>query len=194
MKWKFNYITYHYKLLLLFISLLGCKFSYGLHHVTETGGDNYFQKFSLSKQGDKIFVAWSVIPVQQNTYYEIERADKLMKFKTVGILFPEENTPAPGNYIFKDKLKRIGKTKILYYRIKQINVNGEAIFSSIISVDLKEYKASLKLTFINNCLHNYFYCAEKQLQKTRINNKVAGILRNTFVSVKNNYTTKGNLA
>ncbi|MGE5107490.1 MAG: hypothetical protein ACM3H8_08095 [Sphingobacteriales bacterium] len=194
MNWKFKYIAYHTQLMLLFISISGGNFSYGLQPVKETVGDNYFQNLSLSKLDDKIIISWSITPAQQNVYYEVERAGKLMKFKTVGILFPEENKSASGNYIFKDNLKGTGKTKIIYYRIKQVKANGEAIFSSIKSLYLKEYKAGHHSAFINRGIHNYSYCEEKQLQKNGINNKVAGILRNIFVSINKNYTTKSKFA
>lgn len=194
MDWKFTYSAYRHQLTLLFISILGYQFSYGLQPVTEAADSNYFQNFSLSKQDDKITVAWSGIPVQQNAYYEIERAEKFMKFKAVGILFPKDNNLASGNYVFKDNLKRTGKIKILYYRIKLVNANQESIYSSVKSVNLRENTTRIQSTFFYQPVHNYSYCAEKQLRKKEINNKVAGILRNTFVSVGNNYITKNKLA
>ena len=173
--------------MLFFIAVLGWHFAYSLQPVTANINNVTFQKISLVKEDNKIVVEWSINPVQQNAYYEIERAGIQMKFKTVGILFPEEGKSVSGNYIFKDNLKRIGKTKILYYRIKQVNTNGEILYSSISSVNIKNKKKPLLTTSSSKPLHNYSYIAEKQLQKNENNNNVAGNLRNTLVDVEKKY-------
>ena len=194
MNWKFTYSAYQYKLTLLFILLMVSEFSYALQPASEKTADNVFQNLSLSKKDNKIIVTWSVLTAQQNVYYEIERAGELMKFKTVGILFPEENKSTPGIYIFKDNPKRTGKTKTLYYRIKQVQANEKAIYSFVKQIKIKEHTTLLHSGFICQPVHNYFYCAEKQLLKKENNNKVAGILRNKFVFVRINYNNIGILA
>jgi hypothetical protein len=189
MNWMFKYFAYRHILLLLFIPTLMCQVTYSAGFNRKNAAEKQFKNISLTKEGNKVIIAWSIAPPQQNVYYEIERAEQQMKFKTVGILFPEEDKNISGKFSFKDKLNGVKKTKTLYYRIKQVNANGKAVYSLIkkVSLSANNENTSGNPHGAYSSVHKYTYCTEINGVKSENNNKVAGILRNTFGFININF-------
>ena len=83
------------------------------------------------RDGNKVALQWSVATGDAAVSYVVERTGG-NGFLQIGML-PAENSGGSGHYRFVDSLPLAGRNQ---YRIRQLNSNGSAISSRIISVDL----------------------------------------------------------
>ncbi|MBI2730899.1 MAG: hypothetical protein HYX40_09140 [Sphingobacteriales bacterium] len=157
-------------------------------HANNNASINCFQNISLIKQGDHVIVSWTINSFLQDGYYEIERAERNMIFKTVGILFPDNKISSSDSFIFKDKILKHGKNSTFYYRIKQIKPDGKMILSFIKSLTVEALFRNGLPVFNITSIKDYTYYEKKHFLMDENNNNVAGILRNIFVSINKKYS------
>ena len=60
-------------------------------------------------------------------------ADDYIDFVTLGKIKGNGNSSSYKNYYFSDKRKRSEEKKVIYYRLKQVDYNGQSHYSNIIS-------------------------------------------------------------
>ena len=80
---------------------------------------------------EKNKITWSTVTETNNSYFNIERSVDATTFEVVGKLQGAGNSVSIKNYSYLD-LKPLPKTS--YYRLKQVDNNGEYKYSTIISV------------------------------------------------------------
>jgi hypothetical protein len=87
-----------------------------------------FVSFTASKVDDQVSLSWATTDEINNSHFEIERSTDGVNFSTVGIVFPAEPVSSINMYKFKDRIN----TKLsVYYRIRQVDVNGQDLYSSV---------------------------------------------------------------
>ena len=178
MNWMRTYLVCRLQLMLILPLLVMCVHA----HSTPSKQIDFL---SLSKKKNKVIVSWSVCTKQENVYYEIERAGKDKKFRTAGILFPDETKNVNGKFVFNDQLKH-NSYKILYYRIKQVKADGSFSYSSIKKLNAgiihteDPYVAPRKYA-----VHNNPYNQEKCITIYNAKDLMAGILSINFISISN---------
>lgn len=173
MNWMLTYGANRLKpVLLLLVNLLVIQVVY-------SAGVTQLKDISISKNKNKITVSWTVSGVQQDVYYEIEKAGQDKVFKTAGIFFPGENDLSKTAFTFKDDIKHLGSNNIIYYRIKQIHANGTVTYSIIKAIDLSSNKVMNigETVLIYHNVHKYSYPSEKYVSDNNTNYMMAGILR-----------------
>jgi hypothetical protein len=171
MNGKFLYQACQLKMKLLLLLLVG--------FIYYPAGAYQIQDISVSRKKNKVTISWSVTSVQQNVYYEIERAGQDKVFKTAGILFPAESAPTANKFTFKESIKHKGPAQIIYYRVKQINANGTAEYSLIKSIHLSsnKIKNADEVVLIYHGVYNYTYQSKKYNNSNSTNKTMAGILK-----------------
>ncbi len=127
MAFKFLYRMHQPKLKILFFILLVVVFNNSVRA-------GQVKEIFVTSEKNNVTISWSVQAIQQNVYYEIERAGQDKVFKPAGILFPKENNSGNNEFSFKEKIKKAQTGKIIYYRVKQVNANGTVEYSLIKSV------------------------------------------------------------
>lgn len=87
--------------------------------------------FTVKPVTGKNIIAWEAEADLPTVYYEVQKSDDSLNFKTVAMILGPKPTNNNHNYFeFGDKLiKHRIKT---YYRIKQINAAGEVYYTGII--------------------------------------------------------------
>lgn len=80
----------------------------------------------------KVKVNWMNEDETSVNHYEIERSSDGTNFKTVGLVFPQEEHSGRAMYSYPD---RISKEGVYYYRIKAVEKNGPAIFSAVLRIN-----------------------------------------------------------
>ncbi len=94
--------------------------------------------FSASLLADKkVKVAWSTSMEYNSKSFEIERSSDGVKFKTVATKLANGNSTSKINYFINDDIADV-TSPIVYYRLKQIDVDGKNAFSKIVPLKLKK--------------------------------------------------------
>lgn len=91
--------------------------------------------FSASKTAFSVVLNWSTSNEINNNYFGLERSGNSVDFSNIGTVASKAtngNSSSVLNYSFQDDLKNVGS--IGYYRLKQVDVNGTASYSNIVSV------------------------------------------------------------
>lgn len=77
-------------------------------------------------------ITWVTENEVNNDHFEIERSFDQKSFSTIALVFGEEgNTSASRKYSFMDKAKDLSSHKIVYYRLKQIDIDGQVTYSAV---------------------------------------------------------------
>ena len=117
-----------------FMLLAGITVFAGNMLVTTPGNDTALPKInflSVKTSAQKNIVSWKAEQDSPSVYYEVQRSEDSIDFKTIAMVLgpkpTDENQPF---FEFGDKIfKR--KTKV-YYRVKQVNAAGEIYYTGII--------------------------------------------------------------
>jgi Secretion system C-terminal sorting domain len=107
-----------------------------------------FTSFSATKQDNDAFLSWVVEnETAAVANYEVERSIDGIKFDKINTI--AKNTGASNIYnIIDPNLSAVKNNGIIYYRIKQIDINGAFVYSNIQNVRLTE-KGTLISMFPN---------------------------------------------
>ena len=89
--------------------------------------------FSASAMGNIVTLHWSTATEKNNRGFEIERCYDRKSWVTVGFTKGNGSTLEPQHYIFSDKLMNL--LSVTYYRLKQIDYNGNFEYSNIVEVN-----------------------------------------------------------
>jgi hypothetical protein len=100
--------------------------------------------FEAKKGADKtINLAWTTASEQNNRIFDVERSVNNQKFETIATLKGSGTSAATHNYQFTDDADKMG-SNVVYYRLRQIDFDGNSTYSKTISVALLS-KTSLKI-------------------------------------------------
>jgi hypothetical protein len=104
-----------------------------------------FLSFFAVRNGEDARLTWNVENDQQNRAFEIERSLDGRNFTQVNKVSAMGNGRSQNSYEATDaRITNLGK-KAVYYRIKQIDLNGEFVYSPIRTVNLDARGASVSL-------------------------------------------------
>lgn len=104
--------------------------------------------FNAAVAGKNVSVTWQTVEEVNMLKYEIERSIDGTTFETIGFI-NSRNATARTSYKFIDEnILQTGK-KGFYYRLKQIEKDGNSYFSSIVYVKSSDASGSIKLVNSN---------------------------------------------
>ncbi len=86
-----------------------------------------FLSFDAKKNNDGVVITWSTDQEKNNSHFNVEKSENGSTWKSIGMVFPKEGS-AVNNYSFTDK-SSVGA--IVYYRIRQVDVDGGSTFSKV---------------------------------------------------------------
>jgi len=93
--------------------------------------------FSARLDGNNALLEWSTASEQNNDFFEVERAQNGYDFSSIGNVSGTKNTNKVNNYKFVDP-KVIDLSNIVYYRVKQYDMDGNFSYSKIVSLDFSQ--------------------------------------------------------
>ena len=89
--------------------------------------------FTAQTADKKVHLHWTTATEINNSHFEVENSTDGRNFEQVGEVTGAGNSFTPLNYKFTD-LAPFGSNSILYYRLKQVDFNGEFEYSKTIAV------------------------------------------------------------
>ena len=95
----------------------------------------YFNAFP--EQNKIVKTEWSTASETNNDYFSVERSNDAMVFEQVGIVQGAGNSNTTLNYVFYDEHPFTG---ISYYRLRQIDFDGQNSYSEIRTVNIQTFE------------------------------------------------------
>lgn len=108
--------------------------------------------FTAEKEGNVSLLHWETASEERNDYFAVERADEYGDYSTLGIIDGHGTTSQPHTYRFVDEHPAKGTN---YYRIRQVDFDGQTDYSAIRIVEFGEEGAFSVFTRFNGGLHFY---------------------------------------
>ncbi|MCC6723007.1 MAG: hypothetical protein IT258_00760, partial [Saprospiraceae bacterium] len=91
-------------------------------------------KFQVVKEEDKALLNWETASEKDNDKFVVERSTDGLAFEAIGELEGNGTTTEAKHYAFVDKYPLPG---VNYYRLKQVDFNGNIEYSNINSVEIE---------------------------------------------------------
>ena len=107
---------------------------------------------AILSNNNTVNLFWTADAEANNNYFEVERSFDQASFATVGfIMGPGLVSDGKNQYVFKDSANEILKHNVIYYRLKQVDVNNNYTFSSVQMVRINNInKATLVMQAMPN--------------------------------------------
>jgi len=97
-----------------------------------------YYSFDASVSGSNVTCNWVTEEEINNDHFELERSFDGVNYSTAAIIFAaENNTGSQQAYQYKDNAAALKSKYIVYYRIKQVDKDGSASYSKVVTVKLK---------------------------------------------------------
>lgn len=100
---------------------------------------------SLTSHGSSSFLNWTTAHETNTSHFDIERSEDGRMFQRVGRVEAVGNRRAMSSYSFEDKTSWEMSSKEIFFRIKQVDLNGEFSYSSLLSVDVLEAESGMEV-------------------------------------------------
>lgn len=97
-----------------------------------------YGEIKVRKEGSNAELSWTTLSEINNDYFVVERSTDGIRFVQAGIVDGKGNTGTKENYSFTDPLSTTAK--VLYYRLRQVDADGKATISSVVSLRLNGTK------------------------------------------------------
>ncbi len=96
-----------------------------------------FTSFSFKRSGNEVVLNWSTSEEKNNSHFEIEKSTDGRNWKLIGIIIGNGTTTNSNQYGYTDKKEL---SAVMYYRILQVDLNGQKTYSSVKLVRITEYQ------------------------------------------------------
>jgi hypothetical protein len=104
--------------------------------------------FTGKKVFDNVELSWTTATEINNSHFEVERSTDGRNFEQVGEVKGAGNSHTPINYNYTD-VTPFGSNSMLYYRLKQVDFNGEFEYSKTIAVSNNKQGNGVTIEAIN---------------------------------------------
>ena len=91
-------------------------------------------EFIGTKSNEDVLLNWATASELNNKYFAVERSFDGSNFIEIGKVKGAMNSNVSNSYSFTDKEVQLLNTKIVYYRLKQVDANGEFGYSKTVNV------------------------------------------------------------
>ena len=101
-----------------------------------------FTNFFISKTDQNIQLSWSTDKEINNSHFEVERSFNGLNWEKIAVIVGSENDKNNSNYSYSDK--EISRP-VVYYRIRQVDIDGRSVYTSIKTIRTGEAISPLKI-------------------------------------------------
>src|SRR5688572_24492842 len=102
-----------------------------------------FIAFNVARQNADVLVQWATAEEYNNQYFEVERSIDGSNWTAIATVGGAGNTSAIQSYTYTDKN---ATAKVLYYRIRQVDVDGKSSLTSVRMVKNELGSADIKIS------------------------------------------------
>ena len=94
--------------------------------------------FTAVNDNNNAALTWATASEINNAYFEIDRSLDAVTFDSIGQVAGHGNSEVTINYSYSDPDISLYNTSILYYRLKQVDVDGNFTYSNIAAVNVAD--------------------------------------------------------
>ncbi|MBP6286491.1 MAG: T9SS type A sorting domain-containing protein [Ferruginibacter sp.] len=105
--------------------------------------------FTVKKESNDAVLRWTTVSETKNDHFDIERSVDGINFTKMGTVAGNGTTVLTKNYIYPDALANVA-SKILYYRLRIVDMDGKSTFSTVVALRLDGSIAVSSLTVYPN--------------------------------------------
>jgi len=98
-----------------------------------------YQSFDAVKTEKGVNLNWITTTEVNHSHFEVERSFDMNNFKTIGVVLDGfEGDNGSRSYMFKDMAASLKGQSVVYYRLKQFDLDGKSTYSKVLVVRLEE--------------------------------------------------------
>ena len=101
-----------------------------------------FTSFYISKSAENIQLNWSTDKEINNSHFDVERSFNGIDWKKIAVVFGSGNSNNVNNYNYNDKNV---SNPVVYYRLRQVDIDGRFIYSSIKTIRAGEAVSAVRI-------------------------------------------------
>ncbi len=107
-------------------------------HTTLNNPGIEYASLAATATQNSVFISWVTVSELNNSHFEVERSTDMKSFKTVAMVLDGFSTTGTDgkSYKFKEAAGEVSKGKTVYYRLKQIDINNQVHYSSVMAVQM----------------------------------------------------------
>jgi hypothetical protein len=102
----------------------------------------HFKSFYISKSGNDIQLSWSTDNETGSSHFDVERSFNGVQWQKIAEVTAAGNSNNTSNYNYYDKNL---SNSIVYYRLRQVDINSRATYSSIKMIRFNEPISAVKI-------------------------------------------------
>jgi hypothetical protein len=121
-----------------------------------------FTGFNLARQNNNVLVEWTTADEVNNSYYEVQRSENGNDWNTIANINAAGSTMTTHSYSYTDKNVM---AKIVYYRIRQVDINGEFVYTAVRMIKSENTSSGIK---VNSSSSNSIYVHFPEQVKTDV--------------------------
>lgn len=91
--------------------------------------------FTVKKESNNAVIRWTTVSETKNDHFDIERSIDGLNFTKAGTVTGNGTTTLVKDYAYNDPLINVS-SKILYYRLRIVDVDGKSTFSQVVALRL----------------------------------------------------------
>ncbi len=123
-------------------------------------------KFNAGHKQNTVALSWKTASETDNDHFEIERSENGLAFAHIGSVKGNKTTSALSDYVFTDRDLNDVTVNYLYYRLKQVDMNGQFGYSTAIPVKIPSLKSDLSLEVYPNPGSNIIHFMVRGVKNT----------------------------
>jgi hypothetical protein len=102
-----------------------------------------FLSFDAKRANEKVNLTWVTASEINNSHFEVERSIDNNRFEQIGIVKGNGTTSMMNTYRMVDNIKTLVNTNAttVYYRLKQVDYDGEYTYTDVRTVELNNLEA-----------------------------------------------------
>lgn len=150
-----------------------------------------FVSFYATSQNNSVLLTWATTEEKDNSHFEIEKSVDGREWKTLGVVFGNGTSSLLNKYSYTDKSVKSATT---YYRIRQVDVNGTAVYSAVKVISETKAASSVSIFASNgkNIVINMNSDARENMQVTVLNTNGQVVNRQTVANASYQVTVPMN--
>jgi hypothetical protein len=101
-----------------------------------------FTSFYIGKSGENIQLNWSTDKEIDNSHFDVEKSFDGLDWQKIAIVLGSGISDNIHNYSYNDK---ISTSPVVYYRLRQVDIDGRSIYSSIKMIRINEAVSAARI-------------------------------------------------
>lgn len=106
--------------------------------------------FEVVPNGEDARLSWETALELNSSHFEVQRSLDMQKFVGIGEVAASGNSSEVKSYEFTDEKALLRQEAVVYYRLKQVDLDGKSNFSEVVSLRLETDKSEIQLTVFPN--------------------------------------------